>query len=58
MTLTETAEFAAERRAWFHHELKTAVDQGDTLEIEYNANRLTYWITIETNARKAAEVTA
>jgi len=49
----KTAEFAAERRAWFHQELKTAVLEGDALEIEYTASRLTYWVAIEANARRA-----
>lgn len=56
-TAAETAEFAAERRAWFHHELKTAVDHGDALEIEYNAARLTFWVQTETAARQAMTAT-
>lgn len=51
-TPAETADFAAERRAWFHQELKTAVYQGEALEIEYAAARLTFWVEIEAEARK------
>jgi len=49
----KTAEFAAERRAWFHHELRTAVLESNAFEIEYNASRLTYWVGIEADARRA-----
>jgi len=51
-TPEETAAFIAERREWFHHELKTAVLNGDEMEIEYNASRLTFWIEQAKQARK------